>query len=159
MNITILSVGKIKEKYLKDAIKEYDKRLSAYCKVKMIEVADEKAPENLSEKDQIQVINKEGDRLLQKIKDSQYVVALDLKGRQRTSEEFSKEVENLQIHGKSDVVFIIGGSMGLSTDVMKRANETISFSKMTFPHQLMKVILMEQIYRAYRIMKNEPYHK
>ncbi len=159
MKITILTVGKLKEKYLKDAIAEYTKRLSAYCKIILVEVPDEKAPENLSEKDKLQLINKEGERLLQKIKDQQYVIALDLKGRQRTSEEFSKEIDNLQIIGKSDVVFIIGGSLGLSSSVLNRANTSISFSKMTFPHQLMKVILIEQIYRAYRIMRNEPYHK
>jgi 23S rRNA (pseudouridine1915-N3)-methyltransferase len=159
MKITILSVGKLKEKYLKDAIAEYVKRLSAYCKINLIEVPDEKAPENLSGKDQLHLINKEGERLLQKIKISQYVIALDLKGKQRSSEQFSKEIENLQISGKSDVVFIIGGSLGLSNAVLNRSNTSISFSKMTFPHQLMKVILIEQIYRAYRIMKNEPYHK
>jgi 23S rRNA (pseudouridine1915-N3)-methyltransferase len=159
MKITIVSVGKIKEKYLKEAIGEYTKRLGAYCTLVTTEVADEKAPENLSEKDMVQLKQKEGDRILSKIKDAQYVIALDLSGKQRTSEEFSKEIEQYQVNGRSDIVFIIGGSLGLSQDVIKRSDETISFSKMTFPHQLMKVILLEQIYRAYRIMKNEPYHK
>lgn len=159
MKITLISVGKIKEKYLKDAINEYSKRLTKYCNLKFIEVNDEKAPDNLSEKDELIIKNKEGNKILEKIKDQQYVIALDLKGKQRTSEEFSKEMENLSIYGNSDIVFIIGGSLGLSDDVIKCSNDQISFSKMTFPHQLMKVILIEQIYRAYRIIKGEPYHK
>lgn len=159
MKITLISVGKIKEKYLKDAINEYSKRLTKYCKLKFIEINDEKAPDNLSEKDELIIKDKEGNKILEKIKDQQYVVALDLKGKQRTSEEFSKEMENLSIYGNSDIVFVIGGSLGLSDGVIKRSNDQISFSKMTFPHQLMKVILIEQIYRAYRIIKGEPYHK
>ncbi|MEA3423962.1 MAG: 23S rRNA (pseudouridine(1915)-N(3))-methyltransferase RlmH [Bacillota bacterium] len=159
MKITLISVGKIKEKYLRDAIDEYSKRLSKYCKLKFIEVNDEKAPDNLSGKDELIIKDREGSRILEKIKDRQYVVALDLKGKQRTSEEFSNEIENLSIYGNSDVVYIIGGSLGLSDDVVKRSNAQISFSEMTFPHQLMKVILIEQIYRAFRIIKGEPYHK
>ena len=159
MKITVISVGKIKEKYLKDAISEYSKRLSSYCNLKHIEVADEKAPETLSVKEEVQIKEKEGQKILGKIKDSQYVFALDLSGKQRTSEEFSDELEKLPIYGDSDVVFVIGGSLGLSDEVIKRSNSQICFSKMTFPHQLMKVILLEQVYRGYRIMKNEPYHK
>lgn len=159
MKITILSVGKIKEKYLKDAIGEYSKRLSAYCTLQLIEVPDEKAPENLSDKDMELIKEKEGRRLLEKLKDSQHLIVLDIKGKQHTSEAFSKQIETLQIQGKSDLAFIIGGSLGLSKEVLDRANDKLSFSKMTFPHQLMKVILLEQVYRAYRIMRNEPYHK
>lgn len=159
MKITLISVGKIKEKYLKDAINEYSKRLTKYCNLKSIELNDEKAPDNLSEKDEMIIKDKEGNKILDKIKEQQYVIALDLNGKQRTSEEFSKEIENLSIYGNSDIVFIVGGSLGLSDDVIKRSNDQISFSRMTFPHQLMKVILLEQIYRAFRIIKGEPYHK
>ncbi len=159
MKITIISVGKIKEKYLKDAIGEYSKRLSSYCNLTHIEVADEKAPETLSEKEEVQIKDKEGKKILGKIRDSQYVFALDLSGKQRTSEEFSKELEKLPIYGDSDIVFVIGGSLGLSKEVINRSNTQICFSKMTFPHQLMKVILLEQVYRGFRIMKGEPYHK
>ena len=159
MKITVISVGKIKEKYLKDAISEYSKRLSSYCQLTHIEVPDEKAPETLSEKEEQQIKEKEGLKILGKIKDSQYVFALDLSGKQRTSEAFASELEKLPIYGDSDVVFVIGGSLGLSKDVIKRSNTQICFSKMTFPHQLMKVILLEQVYRGFRIMKGEPYHK
>lgn len=157
MKITIVSVGKIKEKYFVDAIKEYSKRLSAYCQLTHIEVADEKCPETLSDKEAIMVKDKEATRILAKIKDRQYVYALAIEGKQRSSESFSKEIENLGIQGKSDIVFVIGGSLGLSEHVMKRANDYISFSKMTFPHQMMKVVLVEQIYRGFRISRGEPY--
>ncbi|VDN47891.1 23S rRNA (pseudouridine1915-N3)-methyltransferase [Petrocella atlantisensis] len=159
MKISLISVGKIKEKYLKDAISEYTKRLSAYCSLVFIEVADEKAPETLSNKEAIQIKEKEGEKILSKIKEGQYVFALDLSGKQRTSEAFAKELDQLQIYGNSDLVFVIGGSLGLSQEVINRSNTQISFSKMTFPHQLMKVILLEQIYRGYKIIRNEPYHK
>lgn len=159
MKITIVSVGKIKEKYFVDAIKEYSKRLSAYCQLTHIEVPDEKCPETLSEKEEIMVKDKEASRILSKIKDKQYVYALAIEGKQRSSEAFSKEIESLGIQGKSDIVFVIGGSLGLSDHVMKRANDYISFSKMTFPHQMMKVVLVEQIYRGFRISRGEPYHK
>lgn len=159
MKITIISVGKIKEKYLKDAIAEYSKRLSSYCNLNHIELTDEKAPENLSPNDMLKIKNIEGQRILSKVKDKQHVYALDLQGKQRSSEEFSKEINDLQVYGSSDVVFVIGGSLGLSNDVLKRANQSICFSRMTFPHQLMKVILLEQIYRGFKIMKGEPYHK
>lgn len=159
MQITIISVGKLKEKYLKQGIAEFEKRLTSYCKLQFIEVNDEQAPESMSEKEVEQVKGKEGERILSKIKETQHVIALDLGGKQRTSEQFAEELEQLSIHGKSQIAFIIGGSNGLSKEVLQRANDTISFSKMTFPHQLMKLILVEQVYRAFRIMKGAPYHK
>lgn len=159
MNISIITVGKLKEKYLKQGIAEYTKRLSAYAKVQEIEVSDEKAPEHLSAADMLLVKQKEGERILAKISPDTHVIALAIQGKQRTSEEFARELDQLATYGKSKIAFVIGGSLGLSDDVMKRANDTISFSKMTFPHQLMKLILCEQIYRGYRINRNEPYHK
>jgi len=159
MKITIISVGKIKEKYLKDAIAEYSKRLSGYCNLSHIELSDEKAPENLSPNDIQRIKGIEGQKILSKLKDKQHIYALDLQGKQRSSEEFSKDIKDLQVYGNSDIVFVIGGSLGLSNDVLKRANQSICFSRMTFPHQLMKVILLEQVYRAFKIMKGEPYHK
>ncbi|UTT42928.1 23S rRNA (pseudouridine(1915)-N(3))-methyltransferase RlmH [Exiguobacterium aurantiacum] len=159
MNISIITVGKLKEKYLKLGIAEYTKRLSAYAKVQEIEVADEKAPEHLSEADMILVKQKEGERILAKISPDTHMIALAINAKQRTSEEFARELDNLATYGKSKIAFVIGGSLGLSDDVMKRSDDTISFSKMTFPHQLMKLVLCEQIYRAYRINRNEPYHK
>jgi len=159
MNISIITVGKLKEKYLKQGIAEYTKRLSAYAKVQEIEVADEKAPEHLSEADMLVVKQKEGERILAKIAPDTHVIALAIEGKQRTSEAFARELDQLATYGKSKIAFVIGGSLGLSADVMKRADDTISFSKMTFPHQLMKLVLCEQIYRAYRINRNEPYHK
>jgi len=159
MKITVISVGKIKEKYFTGAINEYAKRLTKYCKLEQIEVPDEKAPENLSEKEMIQVKDKEGDRILGKISDQAYVVALAIEGKQMTSEGLSEHIEKLGVTGKSHIVFVIGGSLGLSDKVLKRANYKLSFSKMTFPHQLMKVVLLEQVYRAFRIVRGEPYHK
>lgn len=159
MNIKIITVGKLKEKYLKMGIDEYTKRLGAYCKIELIEVPDEKAPEKLSEAEMLQVKEKEGERILAKIPENAYVFALAIEGKQRTSEEFSKEIERLGIQGKSNLVFVIGGSLGLSQAVMKRSNTLISFGKMTLPHQLMRLVLVEQVYRGFRIMKGEPYHK
>lgn len=159
MKITVISVGKIKEKYFTGAINEYAKRLTKYCKLEQIEVPDEKAPENLSEKEMIQVKDKEGDRILGKISDQAYVIALAIEGKQMTSEGLSEHIEKLGVTGKSHIVFVIGGSLGLSDKVLKRANYKLSFSKMTFPHQLMKVVLLEQVYRAFRIVRGEPYHK
>ena len=159
MNIKIITVGKLKEKYLKMGIEEYTKRLVSYCKIELIEVPDEKAPEKLSEAEMLQVKEKEGERILSKISEQAYVFALAIEGSQRTSEAFSKEIEQLGIQGKSNLVFVIGGSLGLSEAVMKRSNTQISFGKMTLPHQLMRLVLIEQIYRSFRIMKNEPYHK
>ena len=159
MNIAIISVGKLKEKYLKMGIEEYTKRLGSYAKIDLIEVADEKAPENLSDADMEIVKKKEGDRILTKIGADVYVVALAIEGKMKTSEQLAADMESLMTYGRSKIAFVIGGSLGLHDDVMKRADEKLSFSKMTLPHQLMKLVLVEQIYRAFRIMKNEPYHK
>lgn len=159
MNITLVTVGKLKEKYLKQAIDEYSKRLSRYCKLDIIELQDEKTPDNASEKEEAQIKEKEGRAILSKIKDNAYVVAMDLKGKQLTSEELSSFVERCGVTGNSNIVFVIGGSLGLSDEVIKRADYKLCFSKMTFPHQLFRVMLLEQVYRAFRIIKNEPYHK
>ena len=159
MNIKIIGVGKLKEKYLVQAMQEYLKRLQAYAKVEVIELADEKAPENLSETQMMQIKDKEGERILAKIKDQESVIALAIDGKNPSSEAFAQKIENLGIQGKSQLVFVIGGSLGLSPSVMQRSNAQISFGKMTFPHQLMRVMLTEQIYRAFRIIHNQPYHK
>lgn len=159
MRITVITVGKIKEKFYTDAIGEYAKRLSKYCKLDMVEVADEKAPETLSEKEEIQIKDKEGERILAKVPDSAYVICLAIEGKNLSSEELSEKMASLGLNGDSHIVFIIGGSLGLSTKVMARADFKLSFSRMTFPHQLMKVVLLEQVYRGYRIMRGEPYHK
>ena len=159
MRITLITVGKIKEKYLKDAIAEYQKRLGSYCKLEIIEVADEKTPDNASEVVEEQIRNKEGERILKHIKDDAYVVTLEINGKQLSSEELADKMEKLGVQGTSHIMFIIGGSIGLGKEVMKRSNFALSFSKMTFPHQLMRVILLEQVYRGYRIINGEPYHK
>ncbi|MDE3840450.1 23S rRNA (pseudouridine(1915)-N(3))-methyltransferase RlmH [Bacillus methanolicus] len=159
MNISIVTVGKLKEKYLKQGIDEYLKRLSSYAKVEVIEVSDEKAPEILSETEMEQVKQKEGERILAKISPDTYVIALAIQGRMKSSEELADSLDKLATYGKSKIAFIIGGSLGLSDEVLKRSNEQLSFSKMTFPHQLMRLILVEQIYRAFRIIRGEPYHK
>lgn len=159
MNITLISVGKLKEKYLKEAIDEYSKRLKRYCKLEIIELPDEKTPDNASEKEELQIKDKEGDLILSKVKDNSYVIAMDLKGKHITSEEFSGIIQDLGVTGNPNITFIIGGSLGLSQKVIRRANYKLCFSKMTFPHQLFRVMLLEQVYRAFRIMKNEPYHK
>ena len=159
MNISIISVGKLKEKYLKAGIEEYTKRLGSYTKINEIEVADEKAPEQLSEADMEIVKRKEADRILAKISPDAYVIALAIDGKMKTSEALAKDIESLMTYGRSKIVFVIGGSLGLHDDVLKRADEKLSFSKMTFPHQLMRLIVVEQVYRAFRIMKGEPYHK
>ena len=159
MNISIVSVGKLKEKYLKQGIDEYVKRLSGYAKVELIEVPDEKAPENLSEQESQQIKEKEGERILAKISDDTYVIALAIEGKMKSSEELAKSLDKLATYGRSKIAFVIGGSLGLSKSVMQRANEALSFSKMTFPHQLVRLLLLEQIYRAFRINRGEPYHK
>ncbi|MGV3026706.1 23S rRNA (pseudouridine(1915)-N(3))-methyltransferase RlmH [Clostridium thermobutyricum] len=159
MNITLITVGKLKEKYLKQAIDEYSKRLSRYCKLEIIELNDEKTPDNASEKEEQLIKEKEGRQILSKIKENAFVIAMDLGGKNLTSEEFSKFIEQNGVMGNSNIVFLIGGSLGLSDEVKKRANYKLCFSKMTFPHQLFRVMLLEQIYRGFRIMKNEPYHK
>jgi 23S rRNA (pseudouridine1915-N3)-methyltransferase len=159
VNISIITVGKLKEKYLKQGIDEYLKRLSAYAKIEIIEVPDEKAPEELSETEMLQVKQKEGERILSKVNPDAHVIALAIEGKLKTSEELADGLDKLATYGKSKVAFIIGGSLGLSQEVLQRANEKLSFSKMTFPHQLMRLILVEQVYRAYRINRGEPYHK
>ncbi len=159
MQITIVTVGKLKEKYLLQGINEYLKRLQPYAKVQIIEVADEKAPENLSEAEMVQVKQKEGERILQHIKQDQYVIALAIEGEMWTSEKLATEFDRLGTYGTSSIAFIIGGSLGLSKEVYGRANQLLSFSKMTFPHQLMRLVLLEQVYRAFKINRNEPYHK
>ena len=159
MNITVIAVGKLKEKYLKQAIDEYAKRLSRYCKLDIIELQDEKTPDNASEKEELIIKEKEGKAILSKIKDNAYAVAMDLKGKQITSEELASFISNCGVMGNSNIVFAIGGSLGLSDEVIKRANYKLCFSKMTFPHQLFRVMLLEQVYRGFRIINNEPYHK
>ena len=159
MKITLITVGKIKEKYLKDAIAEYSKRLSRYCKLEIIEVADEKTPDQASETVEENIRNKEGERILKHIRDDMYVITLEIGGKMLSSEELTQKIETLGIQGESSIAFVIGGSIGLGKEVLKRSDYALSFSKMTFPHQLMRVILLEQVYRSYRIMCGEPYHK
>ena len=159
MKITLITVGKIKEKYFTDAIAEYARRLSRYCKLEIIEVADEKTPDGASEALENQIKEKEGERILSKVPDSAYVIALAIEGKQLSSEELADKMEKWNVGGISHLVFIIGGSLGMTPKVLNRADYKLSFSKMTFPHQLMRVVLLEQIYRSFRIRNNEPYHK
>lgn len=159
MKISIVCVGKIKEKYLTMAIDEYSKRLSRYCKLEIIELPDEKTPENASLAEELQIKKKEGERILKNIKDSAYVIALAIEGKMLSSEELAQKMQELGVKGESHLVFVIGGSLGLDSDVLDRADYKLSFSKMTFPHQVMRMILLEQIYRGYRINCGEPYHK
>ena len=155
----MIAVGKIKEKYLKDAITEYGKRLSRYCKLEVIEVADEKTPEQASEAVEESIRAKEGERLLKHIRDDMYVITLEIGGKMLTSEEFAEKIETLGVQGKSSIAFVIGGSIGLGKEVLRQSDFALSFSKMTFPHQLMRVVLLEQVYRGYRIINGGPYHK
>lgn len=159
MEIRILSVGKIKEKYLTAGIQEYAKRLSRYCKLTFCQVTDEKTPDKASETLNEQIKKTEGERIMKNIRDQDYVIALALDGKMLDSVELSEKIGQLGIEGKSSVAFVIGGSLGLSEQVLKRADFRLSFSRMTFPHQLMQMILLEQIYRGFRILNNEPYHK
>lgn len=159
MKITLITVGKIKEKYFTDAIAEYAKRLSRYTKLEIVEVPDEKTPDGASETLENQIKDKEGEKILFKIPEGAYVVALAIEGKMLDSEELADKMEKWNVSGISHVVFIIGGSLGLAQKVLNRADFKLSFSKMTFPHQLMRVILLEQIYRSFRIRNNEPYHK
>ena len=158
-NISIVCVGKIKEKYWNDAIAEYSKRLSRYCRLNIIEVADEKTPDNAPPAVEEQIRKKEAERILKNIGERAHVCVLAIKGKRYTSEAFSEYISSLGVSGTSHIQFVIGGSLGLHESVLKRADSSISFSDMTFPHQLMRVILLEQVYRAYKIIKNEPYHK
>ena len=159
MNITIIAVGKIKEKYLNQGMDEYKKRLSKYCKLNIIEIPDKKAPENLSITEMNNIKDREGEGILRHIRDNMYVIALDIKGEMLESEKLSQKINNLALDGKSNLVFIIGGSLGLSENVLEVSDYKLSFSPMTFPHQLMRMILLEQVYRSFRIMKGEPYHR
>ena len=159
MRITVIGVGKIKERFFEEAIKEYQKRLGRYCRLEIIQVGDEKTPDGAGPALEDQIRDREGQRILSHIKDGAYVIALAIEGRMLDSEELAKKIENLGVKGTSHVIFIIGGSLGLSAQVMARADYHLSFSKMTFPHQLMRVILLEQIYRSCRILNHEPYHK
>lgn len=159
MKITVIGVGKIKEKYFTGAIEEYSKRLSRYCKLELVEVADEKTPDGAGEALELQIKEKEGERILQKMPENAWVVALAIEGKMLDSEELAAQMERWNVGGISHVVFVIGGSLGLAPAVLKRADYKLSFSKMTFPHQLMRVILLEQVYRSFRIRNHEPYHK
>ena len=159
MKITILCVGKVKEKFYREGILEFTKRLSRYCKLEIIEVPDEKTTEDASETEIRIIKEKEGERILKNIKEDAYVISLCIEGKQLDSEALSEKIEKLGIQGTSHIYFIIGGSLGLADEVVKRADFKLSFSPMTFPHQLMRLILLEQIYRSYRIMNHEPYHK
>ncbi len=159
MKIKIIAVGKLKEKYLKQGIAEYEKRLGKYCKFEIMEVPDEKAPENLSDAEMLQVKEKEGQKILSKISDSDYVFALAIQGKEITSEGFAEQIDSLSTRGTSSFSFVIGGSLGLSDEVMKRSDAHISFGRLTYPHQLMRLILTEQVYRCFRIIHGHAYHK
>ncbi len=159
MNIDIVCVGKVKERYLRDAIDEYRKRLSRFAKVEVVEVADEKTPERASDALNARIKEKEGERILRHLRDGAFVVALAIEGGQLTSEQFAARIAQWGLHGVSHLQFVIGGSLGLDPRVLKRADMLLSFSKMTFPHQLMRVILLEQVYRGFKINAHEPYHK
>lgn len=159
MKITLITVGKIKEKFYRDAIAEYSKRLGRYCTLEIVEVADEKTPDGAGEALEQQIREKEGQRILAAIREDDYVIALAILGRQRSSKQLAAHLDQLTVRGKSHLCFVIGGSLGLCDAVLRRADEQLSFSLMTFPHQLMRVVLLEQIYRSFRIIRGEPYHK
>ena len=159
MNITIIGPGRLKESYLREACMEYEKRLSRYARVKIISVDDEPVPDQASEALMDQIRNREGERILKMVPSSGYVIALAIPGKQLSSEQFAGQIGQILVEGRSDLYFLIGGSIGLSRSCLERADLQLSFSKMTFPHQLMRVILLEQIYRAFRILHHEPYHK
>jgi len=159
MKISIISVGKLKEKYLKMAIEEYVKRLGRYCSLDIIQLPDEKTPDNASEAMEKAIKKKEGERILKSLKEDSYCIVLAIEGKMLSSEQLADHMEKLCVSGRSHITFVIGGSLGLSDEILKRADYQLSFSKMTFPHQLMRVILLEQIYRSFRIINNEPYHK
>ena len=159
MKVTLITVGKIKEKFFQDAIAEYSKRLSRYCRLEILQVADEKTPDGASEAEEVAIREKEGERILKALKDDAYGIALAIEGKMLDSVELAEKIDKLGVGGVSQLVFVIGGSLGLSKAVLDRADYHLSFSKMTFPHQLMRVILLEQIYRSYRIIHKEPYHK
>ena len=159
MKITVLAVGKIKERFYTDAVSEYAKRLSRYCRLEIVEVADEKTPDGAGEAMERKIKEKEGERLLSHIKDNMYVIALAIEGKARSSEELSGRLDNLGLQGNSDIAFVIGGSLGLSPEVLQRADLRLCFGKPTFSHQIFRIMLLEQIYRCFKIINNEPYHK
>lgn len=159
MRITVVTVGKIKEKFYSMAIEEFSKRLSRYCKLEIVEVADEKTPDGASETTELQIKQKEGERIARYLKEGAYVISLAIEGRKYTSPGLAEKLQSLAVGGDSHVIFIIGGSLGLDPAILKRSDMLLSFSDMTFPHQLMRVILLEQIYRCFRIINGEPYHK
>lgn len=159
MKIKLITIGKLKEKYLKDGIEEYAKRLSRFTKLEMIELADEKTPDNASLAENEQILQKEAERILTKISDREYVIALAIEGQQFPSETFTQTLSDITVRGYSNITFVIGGSLGLAPVVKKRANLLMSFGKLTLPHQLMKLVLIEQIYRAFMIQQGSPYHK
>ena len=158
ININIICVGKLKEDYLKNAISEYSKRLSKYSNLNIIELQDEKLPNKINDTIKEKKKKKEGEKIISQIKKDSYTMVLDLKGKEMTSEDFSKKIDNIGVNGFSTINFIIGGTLGLSNEVLEKANELVSFSKMTFPHQLIRVFLLEQIFRAFKISNNETYH-
>ena len=159
MKITVIAVGKIKERFYREAVAEYEKRLSRYCKLEIIQVEDEKTPDRTGQALETEIKRREAERIMRYIRDDAFVVTLEIRGKMYDSEEFAGTIERLAVQGTSHIQFIIGGSLGLHEDVCKKADRAVSFSKMTFPHQLMRVILLEQIYRGYRIINGEPYHK
>ncbi len=159
MKITVIAVGRVKEKFYRDAVAEYEKRLGRYCKLDIIEVEDEKTPDKAGAAMEQLILKKEADRILRYVREDAWVVTLEISGREYDSEQFAMELEKLATQGVSHIQFIIGGSLGLHEEIRKKADRAVSFSKMTFPHQLMRVILLEQIYRGYRILHREPYHK
>lgn len=158
LNVNIVCVGKLKEGYLKGAVDEYSKRLSKYCNLNFIEIADEKLPNKINNSIIDEIKDKEGNKILNAIKKDSYVIALDLHGKQFTSEEFSEKIENITVRGFSSITFIIGGTLGIMDEILNKSNELICFSKMTFPHQLIRVFLLEQLFRAFKISNNETYH-
>ncbi len=159
IKITIICVGKIKESFFRDAISEYQKRLSKFCNLSIVEVADEKTPDNASPATEDLIRKKEAERILKHVKTGTYLIGLEIDGKMLDSKELAGHIDNLSLSGKSDIGFVIGGSLGLDKSVTSACDYHLSFSKMTFPHQLMRVVLLEQIYRAFKILANEPYHK
>lgn len=159
MHIRVVCIGKLKEKYWTEAVSEYSKRLGRYCDLEILQLKESRLADKASRADEQNVIYEEGQTILKNIKEGSYVITLEIRGKELSSEGLAEKVQQLQLEGKSDITFVIGGSLGLSPEVSKRADFKLSFSKMTFPHQMMRVILLEQIYRAFKIIKNETYHK
>jgi 23S rRNA (pseudouridine1915-N3)-methyltransferase len=159
LKISIIAVGKLKEEYWKEAVKEYSKRLSRYCQLTIDDVDEVKGSDNINEAEKMSILKGEGENILKKIKRDSFIIALDIKGAKLSSDQLSDKINELGIMGKSNITFVIGGSLGLSSEILDLANLKLSFSDMTFPHQMMKVILLEQIYRSYKIINNETYHK